>query len=298
MAENNSIDKNLFNNDSFDINELASLNEDISPEFIEQLQNQVSQNLNKASDSAEEIDDSQLFEEIKREEELIENNSQLEENFQKQEKKQVINIDDNIDDNFIKKYKARLNQQEALKSKTDETEDDSSPVNQNATENDTIDYDRKERGQYAVTKNQDSTSSEIENLTSGNIVEKPITQEQVDYNNSLDFLDNNIKYSKYVIYIDPENTEFIESLTVKERKNLINKIIKEQCSVAITKKKLNTFKTIVKHLVLSAIVVTLFIPVFYYIINLSLEATINNHRQAKSMFQILYREHGKIRQIN
>jgi hypothetical protein len=65
------------------------------------------------------------------------------------------------------------------------------------------------------------------------------------------FLDNNVKYSKYVIYIDPENTDFVESLTVKERKNLINRILREQDDIAITKRRLNMFQTVVKHVIIS-----------------------------------------------
>ena len=43
--ENNTQRGNIYSaNDTLDINELASLNDDISPEFIEQLQNQVSKN--------------------------------------------------------------------------------------------------------------------------------------------------------------------------------------------------------------------------------------------------------------
>ena len=49
---------------------------------------------------------------------------------------------------------------------------------------------------------------------------KKLTPEIKSYNDSLDLLDGNVKYSKYVMYIEPQNVDFIESLTVKERKNI------------------------------------------------------------------------------
>lgn len=132
-------------------------------------------------------------------------------------------------------------------------------------------------------------------MTSGNIIEKPLVQEQIDYNDSLDFLDGNVKYSKYVIYIDPENTEFIESLTVKERKNLINRILREQDDIAITKRRLGLIQTIIKHTVIAIITVSVSIPIVYWTVNASLEASINNYRRSETIFKTLYKEKGKIK---
>ena len=267
MAEDNIQRGTVYNaNDSLDINELASLNEDISPEFLEQLQNQVAQNAGQFIEKPEtQNEDSELFEEIKPNIEPAEEvkKDPVSENPVK------INIDNSIDDNFIKKYKAKLNKQ------------------QNAVNN----FANAEPSQ---TNNEQEKDKKIENLTSGNITEKPLTQEQVNYNDSLDFLDENIKYSKYVIYIDPENTEFIESLTVKERKNLINRILREQDDIAITKRRLNPVQTVIKHSIIAIITAAIAIPVVYYTINASLEASIDNYRRSQSIFKTLYREKGKI----
>lgn len=263
---------NYSNQDSLDIKELATLNEDISADFLEQLQSQVAQS---ASGFAEQTNDGALFEEVSQKpEEQIDSSEQQPE--PKKEpaapKATKINIDDSFDDNFIKKYKAKLNKQ-----KTGGTAEESASQEKNT------DFQATEK------------PKDIENLTSGNIIEKPIVQEQVSYNDSLDYLDENIKYSKYVIYIDPENTDFIESLTVKERKNLINKILREQDDIAITKKRFSMIQAIIKHSIVAIITVALAVPVIYYTINASLEATINNYRNSQSIFKTLYREKGKIK---
>ena len=283
MAGNNALN----NNDSMDINELAALNTDISPELIEQLQQKISVDAHNFSNKASEFDvndDSTLFEEpvisetveetepsqtdnpIESENEMAENTSN------EQTAKQPVKIDESIDDNFIKKYKAKLDKQRNAFS-SEEISDDSSQENGNSEE---------------------ETEEDINKLTNGTITEKTITQTQKEYNDSLDLLDGNVKYSKYVIYIDPQNVDFIESLTVKERKNLINNILREQDDVGITRKKFRMVQTIIKHSIIAILTVTISIPVIYWAINASLEASINNHRRAETNWGTLYKDHGKI----
>ena len=277
MAEKNAF--NSINKDSMDINELASLNDDISPELIDQLQQKLTQDAqsmgeekaSKISPNFDVNDDTTLFEEPQ----VNETNTQEPQKPEHTSEKKGFNLDKNFDDNFIKKYKAKLNKQQETggKDKKEEPEDAIS----SAAFSSTID-----------------NSENIEQITKGNISERAITQEQKNYNDSLDFLDGNIKYSKYVIYIDPQNVDFIDSLTVKERKNLINKILREQDDIAITKQRFKIINTIIKHAIVAILTITLSIPVIYWTINASLEATINNYRRSQTIFQTLYKENGKI----
>jgi len=266
-------------NDTLDINELASLNDDISTEFIEQLQNQIALNASEFTGKPilEEKDDSELFEE-RIDTSIQEEKDELKD--EKANKEQQINL--NIDDNFIKKYKAKLNKQEADSGEQDETKNSPSLTNDNN------DFD-SEQSDLRLKSNTD-----IKELSGGNIIERPLSKEEIEYNESLDRLDDNIKYSKYVIYINPENTEFIDSLTVKERKNLINRILKEQNDIAITKKRFKLILSILKHILIAIITLSISIPAIYWTINSSLEASINNYRRSKTIFKTLYKEKGKI----
>lgn len=277
--------KNVFNNkDTMDINELASLNDDISPELIEQLQQKLTQdaqNLNAESTAQNQPafninDDATLFEEpsaaanpgqeVKIEGEVPKEPAPV---------KKDINLDKNFDDNFIKKYKAKLNKQQNESQEKNEVE---STISSAA---------------FAETPQQE----DIEKISNGNITERKITPEQKNYNDSLDFLDGNIKYSKYVIYIDPQNVDFIEGLTVKERKNLINKILKEQNDIAITKQRFRIIQTVLRHAIVAILTIAISIPIIYITINASLETTINNYRRSQSIFQTLYKEKGKIQSM-
>ncbi len=288
---------NIFSDkDTMDINELASLNDDISPELIEQLQQKLTLDAQALSGETpkttfDENDDSTLFEEPTQNEEIKEKDIQTEtsenestEDAVKQEEipqtKKILNIDKNIDDNFIKKYKAKLNKQK---------QGDKAEKNE-ATDENTISND--------AFSGIPQPEENIEEISKGKITEKPLTPEIKNYNDSLDLLDGNIKYSKYVMYIDPQNVDFIESLTVKERKNLINKILKEQNDIAITKQRFRMVQTVIKHAVVAILTIAISIPIIYITINASLEASINNYRRSQSMFQTLYKQGGKIKAIN
>lgn len=309
MAEENI--PNFSDNDPLDINELASLNDDISVDFIEQLQNKLSKEVGELS--GKNVEDS------------VSSTEEVE------SKPLNLRFDDSIDDNFIKKYRAKLNkqqtqlaEQEAQKKeeiKPVEAEPPVEPVSakvvaptptpipipeepvevpvfesspEPVVEITSVQVEEPQ-SVPAVAVATVVDNKEIEALTSGSIVEKIAEEEQLEYNESLDFLDGNVKYSKYVIYVDPENTEFIDSLTVKERKNLINRILREQDDIAITKRRLNLVQTIIKHSVVAIITIAVSIPIVYHVINASLEASINNHRRTESMFKTLLNEQGKLK---
>ena len=297
------------NKDSMDISELASLNEEISDDLISELQQKLAPQANALTSESQlinENDDSALFEEpetppevnneIKQEElkepeqvsePLSPETAQTAENtdLSEPQKKEKLEVNQNFDDNFIKKYKAKLKNKAMAAGKQDE---DTSLMSRSSAQN-------NEQSDASASENKDGADGEpIEKLTQGNITERKLSQEVKDYNDSLDFLDGNVKYSKYVIYIDPQNVDFIEGLTVKERKNLINSILRQQDDIAITRRRFKVMRTIFIHALVAILIFLASVPVVYYAINASLEATINNHRSAQSNWQTLYKEHGKI----
>ena len=296
--------KNIYSeNDPLDINELASLEQDITDDFIENLQNNITKSIKKNDSGVAETketagtpppinneinaasktsNDGDLFEEV--------NNAE-------EDNKTSTGFNSEIDDNFIKKYKAKLKRQQD----SSENELDMPEHSGQAEESEDEDMSLKAKSleqepeQPTEPPAPEEHKDNIEALTGGNIVEKPVTQEALNYNDSLDYLDGNIKYSKYVVYVVPENVDFVESLTVKERKNLINRILREQDSIAITKRKYGKIQSIIWHIIISILTIAISIPCIYWIINASLEATINNYRSSQNAFEQLYKDHGKIK---
>lgn len=106
---------------------------------------------------------------------------------------------------------------------------------------------------------------------------------------------SNIK--KYVIYVDSDNIKFMEGLSVDERREVINKILRQQDTAtqnrlkrsAQINKSINTFIAVVTFIV--------FLPIMFIILNKSIQVTIHNYSQASSNFSKLYKDHGKIQSL-
>lgn len=105
--------------------------------------------------------------------------------------------------------------------------------------------------------------------------------------------DTNAK--KYVIYVEPDNIDFMENLSVNERKAIINNILKEQNAISIKTKELNERKRFLSHAILASITFIIAFPIMFVGVNKALMATINNYELAKENFRKLYKEQGKIK---
>jgi hypothetical protein len=103
---------------------------------------------------------------------------------------------------------------------------------------------------------------------------------------------------KYVIYVDYENIEFMENLSISERRDVINKILKEQ-NEAIRKEKLAKQRAkYVKHLIVACVTFIICFPLLFIAVNKALVLTINNYVQARENYTKLYKEQGKIKPIS
>lgn len=303
MADN----KDVYSaNDPIEINELMSLNNDISNDFIEQLQNQISSGAQNGA-----AEDSALFEEPAADSGTA--NGEYEDafirKFNEKKRKRELGIVDTPSDvqtqeqapetvdtgaventAAVQKEPAAQNQEQEIPAPA-QTEQVETQLSSEAAVQDVPPHESNISDDTESSKNIDVVSG-------GNITETALDENFKDYKNNLDYADNNTKYSKYVVYIDPENQEFMDSLTVKERKNLINRIIREQDSFAVTKRKLKNMQSIITHIIIAILTVTISIPVIYFMINASLEATINNYKNSQTTFGQLYKTHSKIKPIN
>lgn len=100
---------------------------------------------------------------------------------------------------------------------------------------------------------------------------------------------------KFVIYIEPENLDFIESLSVKDRKKVINRVLHyEDANVRLKKERRERAK-FTKQVIIMVITVVVSLPFFFMLLNKSIELTILNYQQAQQNFVKLYKEQGKIK---
>lgn len=102
---------------------------------------------------------------------------------------------------------------------------------------------------------------------------------------------------KYVIYVDSDNITYMENLSIKERRNVVNKVLREQNLLSIREKELARRKNFLKHIAFACITFVIAFPIMFFIVNVSMQATMKNLQQAKDNFSKLYKQQGKIQQL-
>lgn len=100
---------------------------------------------------------------------------------------------------------------------------------------------------------------------------------------------------KFVIYIEPENLDFIESLSIKERKKVINRVLHYEDENIRQKKERRERAKFTNQVIIMVVTVVLSLPIFFMLLNKSIELTILNYQQAQQNFVKLYKEQGKIK---
>lgn len=138
----------------------------------------------------------------------------------------------------------------------------------------------------------------------GEIMERPKTPEDIQPvpakapEQAMDPLEEakmNAVYKKYVIYIDKDNENYIDSLTIGERKQLINNVLHEQRELSEAQRAEKRRREALIKLFIGLVTFIIAVPIIYLIFNVSMEATIQNYRHSKSNFEVLYKETGKIK---
>jgi len=161
--------------------------------------------------------------------------------------------------------------------------------------------DENEENINSVEANEDLHAEEVMNtevektVVTEQICEYPINPMDTEYIQTLDYLEGDKRYKKFVVYIDEQNVDFITSLSIQERKDIINSILREQDDIRIARREEERRKKLVTHLLIGIITFIVFIPLLYLIVNQCLEATISNYQRSQNNFEVLYKERGKIK---
>ncbi len=126
------------------------------------------------------------------------------------------------------------------------------------------------------------------------ICEYPVNNFDTEYMQTLDYLEGDKRYKKYVIYIDEENLDYMNSLSIQERKDIINSILREQDDIRIAKREDARRKKLITHVLIGVISFVVCVPLLYFLVNKCMEATISNYKRSQYNFEVLYKERGKI----
>lgn len=142
-----------------------------------------------------------------------------------------------------------------------------------------------EQSKLGIEEPEDDAESEEKSLPATTKETRPARASKKDNSNA----------KKYVVYIENENIDYIENLSPDERRDIINKILKDKNTSDIKNNELEERKQYTINLVLAVITFIICFPILFIIVNKATEATIVNYYQAKENFAKLYKEQGKIK---
>lgn len=224
------------------------------------------------------------------------NEENIVENIQDNENEEI-EFDDNID---IEALQAQLQQHMSAEG-VDYTPDTSTeqpavfdrfneiaPVN--SEENDIDQENNQQKFENFVQSLTDNTNNEIS-----------ISEDRENSELTLDIQNNEEKprlqlgEKKYIIYIEPDNIDFIEAMTIKERKKIINRLLKEEDTTLKKQKRIRERAKFINQVLIMVATVVVSLPIFFVLLNKSIEVTILNYQQSQQNFVKLYKEQGKIK---
>lgn len=102
---------------------------------------------------------------------------------------------------------------------------------------------------------------------------------------------------KYVVYVDSENVNFVDNLSINERKKIVNKILREQNEVIKKQKQAEDRIRFIKHSIVASLTLIICFPILFLLVNKALEITLVNYQKSRESFIKLYKEQGKIKPV-
>ena len=187
-----------------------------------------------------------------------------------------------------------LQEQKSQESNTKEdqiSKEDSMEINEIISMNDEITAEMLDKAENNLKSVQNGESEQIEN-TEEPLYEKNTVAEYLSTKNMPMSVEG---YKKYIVYIDPENEEYINSLSIQERKDIINSILHgEDLKTKKLKQEQQKKEMFIQMLIVFVCVIIGF-PLLYKFTNYCLTVTINSYREAQTNFEKLYKETGKIK---
>lgn len=213
--------------------------------------------------------------------------------------KEYLNVSEfggNANDNNEKNVSINTLQEQQLNSGNSEeynvSREDSMEINEIISMNDEITPKMLEQAENNLKSVQNNTHEQAENTENSENEGNNIIAEFLNSKNQHMSVEG---YKKYIVYIDPENEEYIDNLTIQERKDIINSILHGENLKSKRQKNAQQKKEMFVQVIIVLFCIIVGFPLMYKFTNYCLTATINSYKEAQTNFEKLYKETGKIK---
>jgi ATP-dependent Zn protease len=98
-----------------------------------------------------------------------------------------------------------------------------------------------------------------------------------------------IKSKKFVFQINPENIKFVDSLSYEDKNIIINQLITNYKDGTYTSNKPQTSTMILKYVISISVIFIILIPVLFFLLNSSMNATKTNYKMYQGGFEKLFK---------
>ena len=121
--------------------------------------------------------------------------------------------------------------------------------------------------------------------------------EQKEYGSSLEneFYDISPVEKKYVLSINSDIVPYFEKIEPEERAELVNKLVLEHIEKERKIPEEERIKKLIKHSLVIIATIAIGVPFFFYLTNVSIEATVNSYREVQNNFEKLYSQKGGVK---
>ena len=100
---------------------------------------------------------------------------------------------------------------------------------------------------------------------------------------------------KYVISVSSDVVPYFERIEPEERAELVNKLVLEHIEKERKIPEEERIKRLIKHSLVVICTVAIGVPFFFYLTNVSIEATVNSYREVQTNFEKLYSQKGGVK---
>ena len=100
---------------------------------------------------------------------------------------------------------------------------------------------------------------------------------------------------KYVISVSSDVVPYFEKLDPEERAEIVNKLVLEHIERERKIPEDERIKRLIKHSFVIIATIAVGVPLFFYLTNASIEATVNSYREVQTNFEKLYSQKGGVK---
>lgn len=146
-----------------------------------------------------------------------------------------------------------------------------------------------------MAEDEENSPDYLENFESTENYAEESEKETTNFSIDDEYYDIAPREKKYVVAISPKNVPYFEELSPEKRTCIINNLIEEYQEKQRLNPEIERSKRFFKHSLVVVGTILIGLPLFFFVVNASIEATANSYRAVQNNFEKLYQQKGGVK---